>query len=194
MDCSRKARYATLRAMPTSEHWQIPRIVDVIVRERPRRVLDVGAGYGKFGILAREYSEVERVDALDANPPRYPVYDHFYGGDLRELDRVLPDDATGYDLALFIDVIEHLEKPEAYRVLDQLTRRARKVLITTPLGFRPQEIAGMPFETHRSGWFPWDFSKRVRVESWRVFPGHFSRWLRLPRMWQLLALVSAKAS
>jgi hypothetical protein len=180
--------------MPTSEHWQIPRIVDVMVRERPRSVLDVGAGYGKFGVLAREYAPIERIDAVDANAPRYPVYDHVYLGDIRHLDQLLPADAPVYDLALFIDVIEHLDKPDAFGVLNQLTCRAKKVLITTPWGFRRQEIPGMPFETHRSGWLPWDFSRHVRVESWRAFPGHYSRWLRLPGMWQLLALVRAKPS
>lgn len=179
--------------MPTSEHWQIPRIVDVIVREQPLTVLDVGAGYGKYGLLAREYSGARRVDAIDASPPRFPVYDHVYLGDLRAIDSLLPADAPRYDLALFIDVIEHLEKPEAWTLLDALTRRARKVLVTTPWGFRHQEIPGLPFETHRSGWLPWEFGKRYRVHQSSVFPGHFTRYMRLPRLWQILVLVSARA-
>jgi len=178
--------------MPTSEHWQIPRICDVLVRVQPRSVLDVGAGYGKFGLLAREYGNATRVDAIDANPPRFAVYDQVYVGDLRAFDTLLPPEAPRYDLALFIDVIEHLEKPEAFHLLDGLTRRAREVLITTPWGFRPQEVPGMPFETHRSGWHPWEFSRRYRVLQWSVFPGHFTRYLRLPRLWQLLARVAAR--
>jgi SAM-dependent methyltransferase len=178
--------------MPTSEHWQIPEVVDVLVRERPASVLDVGAGYGKYGVLAREYAGAARVDAVDVVAPRYPVYDHVYLGDLKELDRVLPPEASGYDMALFVDVIEHFEKDDGYRVLDQLTRRAKKVLVATPLGFRPQEIPGMPYETHRSGWRPADFRDRYRVDSCRQFPGHYSKWLRLPKLWQLLVVVSAK--
>jgi SAM-dependent methyltransferase len=181
------------RAMPTSEHWQIPKIVDVIASLRPRSVLDVGAGYGKYGLLAREYGDAERVDAVDANAPRFQVYDHVYVGDIRHLDTVLPADAPHYDLALFIDVIEHLEKPEALKVLDDLTRRARRVLITTPFGFRTQEIPGMPFETHRSGWYPWEFSKRYRVVRSSVFPGHFTRFLRRPRLFQILVLLEARS-
>lgn len=177
--------------MPTSEHWQIPRIVDVLVREKPARVLDVGCGYGKYGVLAREYAGSTLVDAVDVNPPRYPVYDHVYLGDVRELDHVLPERARDYDLALFIDVIEHLETADAARVLASLMRRARKVLVATPLGFRRQEVPGMPFETHRSGWYPWSFGGLARVERWSVFPGHYSRWLHLPRLWQLLAVVRA---
>jgi SAM-dependent methyltransferase len=178
--------------MPTSEHWQIPRVVDVIAREAPRSVLDVGAGYGKYGVLAREYAPVERLDAIDIAAPRYPVYDHTYVGDLRAIDRLLPADAPRYDLALFLDVIEHLEKPEAMALTDALVRRCARVLITTPLGFRPQEVPGLPFETHRSGWYPWDFRHHWRVHAWSLFPGHFTRHLRLPRLWQLLVLIGAK--
>jgi SAM-dependent methyltransferase len=179
--------------MPTSEYRQIPQVLDVIARERPRTVLDVGAGYGKYGFLAREFGDAERVDAIDVTEPRFKAYDHVWLGDLREIERLLPADAPRYDLALFIDVIEHLEKPEAYALLDRLVARARKVLITTPWGFRPQEIPGMPYETHRSGWLPWDFGGRYHVHAWRAFPGHRTKHLKLPRLWQLLVVVSARA-
>lgn len=179
--------------VPTSQHWQIPYILEEIADQQPSTVLDVGSGYGKFGCLAREYASPTRVDAVDVTAPRFSLYDHVYLGDLREMGRVLPTDAPRYDLALFIDVIEHFEKAEGYRVLDELTRRARRVVVATPLGFRPQEIPGMPFETHRSGWWPWDF-RRYQLHRWRIFPGHLTRWLGLPRLWQLLAVVGARSS
>jgi len=178
--------------MTTSEHWQIPRVVDVIVRERPQSVLDVGAGWGKYGVLAREYAEPAIIDAVDANPVRYPVYDRVFVGDIRDLGGVLPAEAGPYDLALVIEVIEHLTKEEGWHLLDQLTRRAKRVLITTPLGFRRQEVPDMPFENHRSGWVPWEFSKRFIVHRSSIFPGHHSRFLRLPRLWQILVVVSAR--
>jgi len=179
--------------VPTSQHWQIPHVLDLITEAQPSTVLDVGSGYGKFGCLAREYASPTRVDAVDIHPPRFALYDHVYLGDLRQIDTVLPADAPCYDLALFIDVIEHFEKAEGYQVLDALTRRARRVVVATPLGFRAQEIPGMPFETHRSGWWPWDFG-RYELHRWRVFPGHFTRHLGLPRLWQLVAVVGAKGA
>ncbi|HEY3215263.1 MAG TPA: class I SAM-dependent methyltransferase [Candidatus Eisenbacteria bacterium] len=178
--------------MPTSEHWQIPHVLDVIASERPDTLLDVGAGYGKYGCLAREYANPTRVDGVDAVLPRFPVYDHFTLVDLRELDGGLPLEAPRYDLALLVDVIEHLEKEEGHRLLAVLLRRARRVLVATPWGFRAQEVTGSPFETHRSGWFPWDFWRRYRVHRLRIFPGRRTRWLRLPRLWQILVLVSAR--
>src|SRR5574341_1579427 len=157
--------------MGSSEHWQIPHVLDLVAAIQPRTVLDVGAGYGKFGYLVREYSRAERVDGLDVGPPRYPSYDHFYIGDARELDRVLPEDAPVYDLALFVEVLEHLEKADAWRVLDRLTRRAGKVIVTTPLGFRKQVYTETPYETHRSGWYPWEFGRRFRVHRLRMYAG-----------------------
>ncbi|MEO5616692.1 MAG: hypothetical protein ABIS67_02895, partial [Candidatus Eisenbacteria bacterium] len=100
--------------------------------------------------------------------------------------------APRYELAMFIDVIEHLEKPDAWGFLAKLTRRAKKVLITTPWGFRPQEIAGMPWETHRSGWYPWEFGRDYQVHRWSVFPGHYSRFFRRPRLWQVLVVLGER--
>jgi len=175
--------------MGTSERFLIPHVLDVVVNEKPKTVLDVGAGYGKYGILVREYAETDRVDGLDIGPPRYPAYDHFYVGDVREVDRVLPPDAPRYDLALFLEVIEHLDKADGLAVLEMLTRRAKRVLVSTPLGFRRQEIDGLPYETHRSGWYPWDF-RRFRVHRLRIPPGSWSRLLHIPRLWQIVALIS----
>lgn len=181
--------------MGTSESWQIPWVVEVISRERPKTLLDAGAGRGKFGVLARESGTLERVDGIDIAPPRIAsAYDHFYVGDLRDLDRILPPDAPVYDLAIFIEAIEHFEKPDAWEFLDRLTRRARRVLVTTPFGFRRQEIAGLPYETHRSGWYPREFSRRFHVHEWAVYPGHMTRRLRLPRLWQFLVLISRRGS
>jgi SAM-dependent methyltransferase len=167
-------------------------VLDVIAEERPVTVLDVGAGFGKYGGLAREYAAPARVDAVDAAAPKLTGYDNVYLGDVRDLNRVLPAELPRYDLALFVDVIEHLEKAEGHRVLGELIERARRVLVTTPLGFRRQEIPGQPYETHRSGWYPWDFARRYRLHRWRIFPGHYTRHLWRPTHWQLMALVSRR--
>lgn len=178
--------------MATSEHWQISRVVSVMMRENPASVLDVGCGWGKFGVMAREYTNATRVDAVDAIQPRYAVYDHAYQGDLREVATLLPPGTPRYDLALFIEVIEHLEKDEALRLVQRLLKIARRVLITTPWGFRRQEIQNMPYETHRSGWYPWEFRQVARVHKVEVYPAHFTRHLHLPRLWQQLVLLGAR--
>ena len=37
-----------------------------------------------------------------------------------------------------------------------------------------------------------EFRRRCRVHRWSVFPGHLTKHMRLPRLWQILVLVSAK--
>lgn len=173
--------------MPTSEAAQIPYVCEAMRRLDPVSIIDVGCGYGKYGVLAREYCDrLKWIDAVDVRPPRYKVYDRFSETDIRTACFC----TESYDLALLLDVIEHLEYDEGLRLLATLTRGARRVLVTTPLGFRRQEVEGMPHETHRSGWWPWSF-KGFTVHRWAVFPGHHTRHLRLPRLWQMIAEIGS---
>jgi 2-polyprenyl-3-methyl-5-hydroxy-6-metoxy-1,4-benzoquinol methylase len=176
--------------MATSDHWQIPHVVSIFKDLDPDTVLDVGCGWGKYGLLAREYSRASRVDGVDMYAPRYPVYDHAYQGNIREIERVLPPDAPRYDLVILIEVIEHLEKPAAYELLDKLRRIGKRVLVTTPIGFRVQDIPDMPYEKHRSGWMPWEFQKAGKILHFEIYPGHYTRKLHLPSHWQQLHLLA----
>ena len=60
--------------MPTSSLDVWPRLLHLCWQVNPRRILDVGPGHGKAGILLREYigkvargtGPIERVDAIEA--------------------------------------------------------------------------------------------------------------------------------
>jgi hypothetical protein len=41
--------------MPTSHPHQLNQIVELIMLTDPHSLLDVGIGFGKYGVLAREY-------------------------------------------------------------------------------------------------------------------------------------------
>jgi hypothetical protein len=84
---------------------------------------------------------------------------------------VLP--AQSVDSVFAIDVIEHFEKSEGARFLEEAGRVTRQqIVVFTPMGFFPQSYAdpkkpdrwgmdGGYWQTHRSGWDPGDFD-----ESW----------------------------
>src|SRR4051794_36750719 len=88
----------------------------------PQTILDVGIGRGKYGLLCREYltywdrpgrRPIERIDGIEphvagVNELQKNIYDEIYPGDARTIVPSLADDA--YDLALCIDMIEHLDK------------------------------------------------------------------------------------
>ena len=71
------------------------------------------------------------------------------------------------DAIFLLDVIEHMEKPEALEVLAHCKRLAKQVVVFTPLGFHPQHyqpgdkdawgMNGTYWQTHRSGWLPEEF-------------------------------------
>ena len=44
--------------MPTCHHTYISDTLDVVRKLKPRSILDVGIGFGKWGLLFREYLDV----------------------------------------------------------------------------------------------------------------------------------------
>lgn len=86
------------------------------------------------------------------------LYDKIYYGNCLKLIDQLPDD---YDLILFIDVIEHLDKEDGKIFLKKLITKSKNVIVGTPKGFTPQDdVFGNELERHRSGWLPSDFKSR----------------------------------
>lgn len=152
--------------MPTSHPDQLNEIVRLIMLADPKMLLDVGVGFGKYGLLAREYLELwdgreryrqwsRRIDGIEAfggylTPVHDFVYNRVYVGDALE---VLPALDHHYDLALLIDVLEHFDYEDGRRLLSECRRRARNLLVSTPKRVGAQrEAFGNPYETHRFEW------------------------------------------
>src|SRR3972149_3569081 len=111
--------------MPTSQYNQISKIMDLIIELNPKSILDIGVGFGKYGVLCREYLKFwvwdgthdfhdfkTRIDGVEAfeeylTPIHAFVYDNIYKGDAKDLVDQLD---TSYDLVLLIDVLEHFNK------------------------------------------------------------------------------------
>ncbi len=149
--------------MPMSSHECLVEILDTILLLQPRSVLDVGAGFGKYGVLLREYLEVWHgrysrdqwqvtVDMVEAfapyvSPWHHMFYDQVFIGDAQRLVPTLGP----YDAVLCIDVVEHLPLAEVEPFLRTLSVTARLVVVTTPVVVRQQDaFMGNQFERHRS--------------------------------------------
>jgi hypothetical protein len=159
--------------MPTSQHHQIPKILDLMIAADPKSILDIGVGFGKFGVLAREYLElwdgrndykhfVRRIDGIEAfegylTPLHDFIYDHVYVGDAAKIVPTLKDK---YELVLFIDVLEHFEKPTGIRLLKTLLKNNRGVIVSVPKDIGEQgEVFGNVHEEHKAEWKRSDFKK-----------------------------------
>lgn len=132
-----------------------------VLREIPHTsaktlILDAGSGLGIWGYLLRAVRrEAVGLVGIDIAWPylRFVqargTYDNLIRGDLSRL----PFSARAFDFVLAVEVLEHLTKMRGREFLDELSRCCRgKIILTTPNGFKPQEVAGVPSETHESGW------------------------------------------
>jgi len=158
--------------MGTSNWQQIPFCIEVIMKIAPLRVLDVGVGFGRWGMIVREFGDVwydrifppdwkVRVEGIEAFPANIaPYHQHFYDqihlGDAAELLEKLPG---RWDLVVFGDVIEHFRKDVGRRLLDASLERSAYVLVNVPLGedWEQADKYENEFERHLAEWFPEDF-------------------------------------
>lgn len=153
--------------MPSSNLAVWPPLIHLAWELRPRRILDVGPGRGKAGILLREYigePPVECIDAVEAEPsyvtPRLrALYDDVYTADVLDV----PDTFFRfYDLVLMADVIEHLPKEAGRQLLDHIPGW---VIVCTPEEFFHNPAHLPESERHRSLWSVADFGDRLEHDA-----------------------------
>lgn len=151
--------------MPSSQYYHISKIMEVIIASKPESILDVGTGFGKYGVLCREYLDLwdgrqkyefsRRIDGVEAfqnyiTPLHKFVYNNIYNEDILHLNDKLE---LKYDIVLLIDVLEHFEKQQGRYLLDKLLDKNIGIIISTPKKPSPQKDAfGNIYETHRSSW------------------------------------------
>ncbi|CAN5678132.1 class I SAM-dependent methyltransferase [soil metagenome] len=164
----------------TWTHPGIAHILDAIPNEA-RSLLDVGCGGGVIGALCRIYRSMDRLVGVDAHAPaielcrRHSFYDEVLDLDITA-DR-LPFADSSFDVVTCIEVIEHVGREDGLRLLDELERVGRSVIVTTPNGYLEQDdLEGNPLQRHLSGWSVGDFARRgYRVQGiggMRIFGGH----------------------
>jgi len=128
-------------------------------------ILDVGCGIS----LKSQYLEADFRLGLDIHRPMFEKIATTvpYGVvqlDARNLRRNFV--ARSWDLVLLCDILEHLERHEGERLLDEAEAIARvAVIIESPQGWIPQNIdiwglGADVWQTHRSSWEPKDLEER----------------------------------
>jgi len=169
--------------MPTSDYSLISSIIDIVFKAKPRTVLDIGIGFGKYGFLFREYLDIyghtslddykssgwkTRIDGIEIYEPyilahhRF-LYSNLYIGDVCELLPKLED----YDLIFIGDVLEHLPQKKGRSLIETMKRKAKYVIFAVPLGRHWEQVGafGNQNETHQTEYFESDFSfaKLIKV-------------------------------
>src|SRR6185436_17276966 len=137
--------------MPSSRPNTIPTVIHILKQLRPASILDVGVGFGKWGHLFREYTDIVaaerdprryqrehwqvRIDGIEGHKPYLtPMHQYLYHdihvGDMRDVIHQL----GRYDVIFMGDVIEHLEKAEGERFLKACWEHANQAVIASTPG------------------------------------------------------------
>lgn len=119
-------------------------------------VLDVGCGLS----MKTQYIQADIRVGLDAYRPYLEKIDAkvpyvCIQADAMQIDSLFLE--KSFDIVTLLDIVEHLEKPDALQLIEKAGKIARRaVVVETPLGFLPQNmdilgLGGDHFQTHRCG-------------------------------------------
>lgn len=149
--------------MPCSRPSALAPMCNRIMEKNPMSVLDIGIGFGKFGFLAREYTDVRlgryfdwetRIDGIEIfekyiTQLQRKIYDNIYIGNAIN---ILPT-LDHYDMIICSDMLEHLSKKDGVFLLDSIKEKSKFAMIVTPVKVLQQEaIYNNEYERHISAW------------------------------------------
>jgi len=149
--------------MPSSRYDVIPFVLDKVREFNPKSILDIGIGYGKWGVLFREYLDIWNTQTEYKNReveiigveiytkycnPIWKAYDKIHKCDILTAKDILKQK---YDLVFMGDVIEHFTKSEGLKLLSKL--KYKHIIIITPNIVSDQEaVYNNSYEIHKSQW------------------------------------------
>jgi hypothetical protein len=155
--------------MASSQIFQISTLARIINETQAKSVLDIGTGRGKYGVLAREYlTPIEyakdnsglRIVGVEGyaeyvTPLHDYIYDETWVGNVFNMQEKL----KGFDIVLLIDVLEHFSRNAGEKLLKQLVRENKTVLISTPKYVGVQEDEANQYQQHQSQWSRSDLTR-----------------------------------
>lgn len=164
--------------MPSSDPEWISHICNRLLAISPRTALDIGPGYGKFGVLYHEYCNTYRkltdgrIDAVEIFKPYAEhlrktlplVYGNIFEDDiLRRLDLI-----SNYQCVICTDMLEHINKEDGHRLLKAIAG-ARSGFVTTPVNWFPSSNhLGNENERHQCLWTAEELSAYGEVRTGKV--------------------------
>lgn len=152
--------------MPTSNIHVSSEIIALVHQVPHAKIIEIGPGYGKYGLMLREYlnlkpQQLDCVEATRSYIDRFHwlkcLYDTVHHADCLDLPYEFYNQ---YDVVLIIDVIEHLDKQKAIEFLKNVKAQ---IIICTPVEFFEQEFENNPYEHHVSHWTEKDFAPFAEV-------------------------------
>lgn len=141
-------------------------------------VLDLGCGQGKPMEFIKYRLKIKKSVGVDLFEPYIKeakekrIHDKYILEDIRKIK--FP--AKSFDLVMASHVLEHMPKKDAFRVLENMERMARKqVIAVTPIGEHYHQLEdGNIWQLHKSAFTPKDFEEkgyRTKKYGWKWLLG-----------------------
>jgi len=118
-------------------------------RNQLESILDIGAGKGIFGFLARNYfNQIKIIDAVEPKPCKslYDIYDSVIEKKIEEYI----DEIEYYDIILIIHVMEHLRKDIAIDIIEKLKSKCDLLIFSSPATYMNLKPHLKDLKTHKS--------------------------------------------
>lgn len=147
--------------MPTSDYRHIPQVLDEVYALQPERTIELGIGFGKWGVLLREILDgiygrcredqwdrtIYGIEVHEAY--RNPAWNCYSGYKFDDFSKLDPE---SWDLVMMMDSLEHLTPEVGRPFLAGLVERNKHVIISVPNGPMPQNEAVYGNEHERHLW------------------------------------------
>lgn len=147
------------------------------------RILDVGAGQGKYAELLPTYPRVDACEVWEPYVQQHKLrelYREVYVSDVYDLVRSAWWDDRHYDLVIMGDVLEHLPVDRARTVVDRVLTVGADVLVVVPFRYPQGEEHGNVYQRHvqdqltpelMASTYPDLELLALETRSWRPFKG-----------------------
>ena len=160
--------------MGTSNWQNISCNIDLVRKINPASILDIGIGFGRWGILFREFLEIwddgnytgnwkRCIEGVEIFPEYIKDYHKYFYNKIYYQDayEFLKETDKKWDLINCGDVIEHFEKEKALEFMEMTLNKSKYLLINIPIGKNWEQNSKNEneFESHRSFWNISDFRK-----------------------------------
>ncbi len=158
--------------MPYSSPIFDEKVEEVLKFLRPRNLLDIGAGAGKYGEIVKKFDKGIKTVALEIEKDYIKkfelkkIYDEVWNIPANELMKPNYYEKE-FDVILMGDVIEHMKKSEGIDLINFLIYRSKWIIIKFPHKYLQNSVEGYNSEAHISVWSDKDFENFERTKLYK---------------------------